>query len=206
MYQYRKQNQRETPRAKNQPGFTVFTMLGVLGALGALGAGCESPATSSTKPPAARELQASPTRNAPTPTRTFSHNRKTTAPVDVTLTRSDTKGPVKLTLTFTARANLPRAVARFAIPDSLEVLQGQRQVDFGAVRRGERRDLSLTLSVPPRRFLRLGAGVDVHLTSGVKLHKGKTLTFGSPPARDDTEVVHLPGNTHGVRVQHVGAK
>ena len=44
------------------------------------------------------------------------------------------------------------------------------------------------------------------LDSGVKLHKGKTMTFGSPPARDDTKVVHLPGNTHGVRIQRVGAR
>jgi hypothetical protein len=96
---------------------------------------------------------------------------KAQAPVKVTLQGAGVTGKVTLTLRAEATSDLPRAVARIVVPNNVTVLEGVKEVDFGAVRAGEARELVLVVDVPASGTTSFFAGVDVYVASGVLLHK-----------------------------------
>lgn len=115
---------------------------------------------------------------------------KTMAPVDVDLRTDATADRTRLTLTVTARADIPRAVARFVVPADVTVLDGKTEHELGALGDGQSRTLEITVAVPAQGSHRIAAGLDVHLTRGVKLYKGATVQLGTPaPA---TEGMRMP--------------
>lgn len=104
---------------------------------------------------------------------------KTSAPVKITFTSSATSGTVDFTLTMEALADIPRGVARVIVPRGAKVVKGQPEVDFGAVPKGEVRELKVTMEVPKSTPQQVFAGVDCHITSGIQLHKeAKPLAVG----------------------------
>jgi hypothetical protein len=129
----------------------------------------EQQATSSepSAAPSAKEAEAKPVEG------------KTSAPVKITFASSATSGTVVLTLTMEALADIPRGVARVIVPRGAKVVKGEPEVDFGAVAKGEVRELKVTLDVPKATPQQVFAGVDCHITSGILLHKeAKPLVLG----------------------------
>jgi hypothetical protein len=96
---------------------------------------------------------------------------KTSAPVKVTLTSSARSGTVVLTLTVEALADIPRGIGRIIVPREAKLVKGTPEVDFGAVPRGETREIQVTLDVPAATRAQVFAGVDCHITSGIHLHQ-----------------------------------
>ncbi|MDP6947300.1 MAG: hypothetical protein QF464_24340, partial [Myxococcota bacterium] len=59
--------------------------------------------------------------------------------------------------------------------------------------------LTVTVGAPDSGSHVLGAGVDVFMTPGMKLHKGATVRIGPDARVEPTKVVRMPDGT-GVRV------
>ena len=131
----------------------------------AVASGCSTSAARSEAPAGgAAAPAAGATRSAPI-------EAKAQAPVNVTLQAAGTTGKVTLTLRAEATSDLPRAVARIVVPSNVTVLEGLKEVDFGAVPAGEVRELRLVVEVPSSGAFSFFAGVDDHVSSGVLLHK-----------------------------------
>ncbi|MBI5498160.1 MAG: hypothetical protein HY904_24370 [Deltaproteobacteria bacterium] len=128
---------------------------------------------------------------------------KAEAPLDLVLsTASVGDGEVQVALVIRARADVPRAVARFVPPEGCTLKDGAVETDLGALHAGEERTLVATLRVPAREGLVLAAGVDVHLATGVKLNASRTAALGAAaPAAPAGKVIQLP-NGESVRMQN----
>jgi hypothetical protein len=103
---------------------------------------------------------------------------KLNAPAEVHLTTSGSRGEVQATLTMRATANIPRCVGRFVVPTGVTVTAGDREKDWGPVASGEQRQLQLTLLVPAQGSFVLAAGMDLYLSSGIRLHQGDAVQLG----------------------------
>ena len=105
-------------------------------------------------------------------------NAKLNAPAVVHLTTSGTRGQVQATLTMRATADIPRCVGRFVVPAGISVVSGEREKDWGPVANGEQKQLQLTLLVPAQGSFVLAGGMDLYLSSGIRLHQGDAVQLG----------------------------
>ena len=103
---------------------------------------------------------------------------KLSAPAEVQLTVSGTSGEVQATLSMRATADIPRCVGRFVVPAGVTVTAGDREKDWGPVASGEQKQLRLTLLVPAQGSFVLAGGMDLYLSSGVRLHQGDAVQLG----------------------------
>lgn len=103
---------------------------------------------------------------------------KLSAPAEVHLTTSGTSGQVQATLSMRATADIPRCVGRFVVPAGVTVTAGDREKDWGPVASGEQKQLQLTLLVPAQGTFVLAGGMDLYLSSGVRLHQGDAVQLG----------------------------
>lgn len=168
--------ERQTVKTKTQHmGFVVMTGLGIWVL------GC-APAKVDAAPQAAAQVE-----RATAPSR----EGKITAPVQLTFTSAPSaakassagEGPVVLTLTVRALTDIPSGVARVVLPPQLKLLDGQREMPFGALAKDAERQFSLTIEVPPAGSFQIFAGVDCHISSGIQLHKeARPIMLGQPPA------------------------
>jgi len=110
---------------------------------------------------------------------------KPRAPVALFLTAGGQRDALTLTLVVRATADIPRAVARFTLPADVEVVSGALEQDLGARPAGSETTVTLVVAAPATTAV-LFAGVDCHLTSGVKLYGVTELTLAAPkpPGRD----------------------
>lgn len=126
---------------------------------------------------------------------------KASAPVaDVRLATSGKSGTVEVTLSFEATDDIPRAVARVVLPDGVEHVSGELERDLGAIARGERHTMTITATIPSQGLHLLAGGVDCHLSEGVKLHGGATLSLGSDDADKTPPRVIEDEEVGGVRM------
>ena len=100
------------------------------------------------------------------------------APAEVHLTTSGTRGQVQATLTLRATADIPRCVGRFVVPAGVTVTAGDQEKDWGPVASGEQKQLQLTLLVPAQGSFVLAGGMDLYLSSGIRLHQGDAVQLG----------------------------
>lgn len=149
----------------------------------------EPTATAVTAPAAVTAEPAAPEPATAEPAVPAAKGNKTTAPVDVDLRTDATADGTRLTLTVKARADIPRAVARFVVPADVTVLDGKTEHELGALGDGQSRTFEITVAAPAQGSHRIAAGLDVHLTPGVKLYKGATVMLGTPvPATEGTRM------------------
>lgn len=164
---------------------TLIQTTGLLAviALPAFSLGC-SPAPATTTPSSEQQAaDTAPPKRGATPSSAQPTEKtgeaKTSAPVRVTFTSSAKSGKVVLTLRTEALADIPRVVSRIVLPRAGEKhaqgginrIEGELQVDFGAMPRGEVREHQMTVDVPQSARSKIFAGVDCHITSGIQLHK-----------------------------------
>lgn len=116
---------------------------------------------------------------------------KLQAPVELKLDTSGTAQALTATLTFTAKAPIQRATARFVPPAGARVLQGKLEVDLGPLSQGETRQIAVLLSMDDLSG-ELAAGVDAQLNQSSRLHKGTVVTLGSGARVDPTRRVQMP--------------
>jgi len=103
---------------------------------------------------------------------------KLNAPAEVHITTSGTRGQVQATLSMRATADIPRCVGRFVVPTGVTVVSGEREKDWGPVANGEQKQLQLTLLVPAQGSFVLAGGMDLYLSSGIRLHQGDAVQLG----------------------------
>jgi hypothetical protein len=93
------------------------------------------------------------------------------APVALTLSAAPSGDTLTLSLTIEATADIPRAVARFALPKGLTPLSGPASRELGPLAGGERVTASLRVrQLTKGEQQQVFAGVDCHMASGVRLH------------------------------------
>jgi len=111
---------------------------------------------------------------------------KISAPAQVSLTSSAKSGTVVVTLNITPQADIPRGVARIVLPAGVQLVSGQVQGELGALKKGVAIQHQVTVEIPSTGQFQIFAGVDLHITSGIRLHKAaQVLVLGqSSPAQD----------------------
>jgi hypothetical protein len=112
------------------------------------------------------------------PPKPVSAKKKLSAPAEARLSTSGATGEVQVILTVRATADIPRAVARFVVPEGVLITGGEREKDLGPLAKGDERQLRLTLSVPSAGSFVIAGGIDLHLSSGVRLHVGDAVRLG----------------------------
>lgn len=121
------------------------------------------------EPPAL--VEAPPTETA------LADGKKVRAPVELALAASGARDALTLTLTIKATADIPRAVSRFVLPDGVVPVSGELEQELGALARGAERTASIVVRAPPSGTAIIAAGVDCHLSHGVKLYGVAHLTL-----------------------------
>jgi hypothetical protein len=113
---------------------------------------------------------------------------KITAPVQLQFTSTPSgagvagANTVVLTLTVRALTDIPSGVARVVLPAEVKLLSGQREVEFGALRKGDERQFVLTVDATASSQAQIFAGVDCHISSGIQLHKeARPIFLGQAP-------------------------
>lgn len=96
--------------------------------------------------------------------------KKVRAPVALTLTPAGTPDALTLTLRVEATADIPHAVARFTLPEGVALVSGPLEQELGALARGGVRVVSIVVRTPRGGAPMIAAGVDCHLSAGVKLY------------------------------------
>ena len=66
----------------------------------------------------------------------------------------------------------------FVVPAGISVVSGEREKDWGPVANGEQKQLQLTLLVPAQGSFVLAGGMDLYLSSGIRLHQGDAVQLG----------------------------
>ncbi|MCC6624991.1 MAG: hypothetical protein IT385_27335 [Deltaproteobacteria bacterium] len=107
-------------------------------------------------------------------------DHKVRAPVELALTAEGARDALSLTLAVRATADVPRAVARFTLPDGVTLVAGALEHELGARARGSETRVSVVVRVPADLAVTMFAGVDCHLSPGVKLYGVTRLTLGAP--------------------------
>jgi hypothetical protein len=120
-----------------------------------------------------------------TPVSANTNEAKISAPVQVTLTSSAKSGTVVVTLSVQPKTDIPRGVARIVVPAGVKLVSGQAQMDLGPLKSGVAAQHQVTLEVPSTGQFQIFAGVDCHISSGIRLHKAaEALVLGqSSPAQ-----------------------
>jgi hypothetical protein len=126
---------------------------------------------------------------------------KISAPVEVSVTTNTKGSNTEAVLMVKALSDVPRGVGRIVIPNGIRVVKGPTEIDFGALKQGQTRELRVELQIPNSRGFDLTGGVDVHLAKGVKLHKNATRHVGiaAQPSQPNSRIVKLPSG-ESVRV------
>jgi hypothetical protein len=102
---------------------------------------------------------------------------KARAPVELELVACGSPDALTLTLRVRTTNAIPRAVARFVLPDGVVVVSGEVEQELGALSDGETREASIVVRAPAARAV-LGGGVDCHMHPGVKLYRATQLELG----------------------------
>jgi hypothetical protein len=106
---------------------------------------------------------------------------KVSAPVRVSLSSSAKAGTVVITLRVLPQADISRGVARIVLPQGIKLLGGRAEVDLGALKNGVASQHQVTVEVPSTGQYQIFAGVDCHITAGIRLHKpAEALMLGQP--------------------------
>lgn len=103
-----------------------------------------------------------------------------TAPAEIHLTQTGPLETMDLLLDFRISRDAPDVKARFVVPPEVEVLQGELERDFGPLSAGQGGKLQLEVRVPSTGSYVLAAGVDLQISSGVRLHKSAAVKVGNP--------------------------
>ncbi len=108
---------------------------------------------------------------------------KVSAPVQVSLTSSAKVGTVVITLTVQPKTDIARGVARIVLPQGVRLVDGRTEVELGALKGGVVSQHQVTVEVPSTGQFQIFGGVDCHITSGIRLHKGaEALVLGQTSA------------------------
>ena len=113
---------------------------------------------------------------------------KVRAPVELALTAAGPHDALVLMLRIRATADIPRAVARFTLPAGVVMVAGQLEQDLGPLVQDAVATVTITVRVPPEARPMLVAGVDCHLSPGVKLYGVTQLTLGATLPNPDSGV------------------
>jgi len=128
---------------------------------------------------------------------------KYSAPVTLNLKHTREGGTLRITLEATALADIPNGVARFALPEGLELLEGQTIVELGALKRGEIRTCEIAVDGAANNY-RLHAGVDAIYSDTMRLNSSRSLVVGAAPEVESrTRVIKSPGAGDDIRVEEV---
>jgi hypothetical protein len=112
---------------------------------------------------------------------------KVSAPVRVALTSSAKSGTAVITLSVQPLSDVARGVSRIVLPPGLKLLSGQTQIELGALKSGVASQHQVTVEIPSTGQFQVFAGVDCHITSGIRLHKAaEALVLGQPSPAQDT--------------------
>ena len=131
-----------------------------------------------TEPPLS---ETAPVETAPT------GGKKVRAPVELALTASGARDALTLSLHVKATADIPRAVGRFVLPERVVLVSGSLEQELGALERGAERTLLILVRAPNPGAQMFAAGVDCHLSPGVKLYGVTQVTLAAAlpePGRD----------------------
>lgn len=104
---------------------------------------------------------------------------KPRAPLELDLTVDAPTGPAEVTLAIRATARVPRATARFVLPDGVHLVDGKPEQELGALAAGEERRVTIRVGIAADIVANIAAGVDCHLTDTVVLHAGRVVAIGS---------------------------
>ncbi|MEL6184345.1 MAG: hypothetical protein AAFU79_06955 [Myxococcota bacterium] len=109
---------------------------------------------------------------------------KAEAPVRIDLDAAPTgkKGQYRVTLEITALRAVPRGVVRLVVPEGVTLIEGQVERDLGVLAKDAETKLVVTVQAPESGNFVLAGGVDCHMASGVKLHRGAVFTVGEARA------------------------
>lgn len=100
------------------------------------------------------------------------------APVELQLTQAGSRSDLALTLEFQVTQDLQRVVARFVLPEGVQLLSGSLEQDFAGMQSGQSRTLAVHVKVPQSGDFVVAAGVDAYRAAGVRLHKSAVLQVG----------------------------
>lgn len=163
---------------------TVIQTVGLVAvtALGAFLIGCSTPKVDAAPNPPRRAGKSIFRSTA------IAKEAKITAPVQLSFTSASSVSAasaetVVLTLTVRALDDIPSGVARVVLPREIKLLSGQREMQFGALQKGEERQFALTVDAAATGQFQIFAGVDCHISEGIQLHKeAQPLFVGRAPS------------------------
>jgi hypothetical protein len=121
-----------------------------------------------------------------------SHQEKTYAPVELTLTASATSGQAEVVLSVTAMAALPNARARIVLPEGVTLLSADAERELGAMAKGQTATFSARVMIPAGAAYTLAGGVEVKVSAGVQLAKSAVLEVGGAHDAPPAKVLELP--------------
>jgi hypothetical protein len=104
---------------------------------------------------------------------------KVSAPALVGLSVSRAVGDSVVVLRVQVTAAVPRVVARFVLPPAVRLVEGALEQDLGAMSSGQQREIRISVAIPAEGRFVIAAGADLHIASGIKLHKGDVISVGS---------------------------
>ncbi len=144
--------------------------------------------TDEARPPAIDPAALDPSPGETTPAETKpADGKKVRAPVELALSASGSRDALTLSLRIKATADIPRAVGRFVLPAHVVPVSGSLEQELGALARGAERTMTIVVRAPAADTQMIAAGVDCHLSEGVKLYGVTQLTLDAAlpePGRD----------------------
>jgi len=130
----------------------------------------------------AEEPRRDPVAEERAPPETGPADRKVRAPVELRLSAEGGRDALTLSLTARATADIPRAVARFTLPEGVTLASGALEQELGALGSGAAATVSVVVRARGDRPTTIFAGVDCHLSRGVKLYGVTRLELPVPDA------------------------
>lgn len=115
--------------------------------------------------------------------------KKARAPVELALSASGTRDALTLSLAVRATGDIARAVSRFTLPDGVVLVSGALEQELGPRAAGSEATASIVVRAPATGSPIVFAGVDCHLSRGVKLYGVTQITLAPDgPGPDDVRV------------------